>query len=117
PLTSVRQRRLAEALRKFDQSLDITPDHVDTLAYKAAIAQAEGSLPRAAALPAPLHPNADNVDALGTQAYHAILERRPGPVIPRLKEILAKPDSALGYSNGGLRFFFGLRAELRSDHA
>src|SRR6266478_5795187 len=83
-------RRLPEALRKFDQVLNITPDDVDTLAYKAAIAQAEGDLPRAAALLAPLHPNADNLDALGTQVYQAILERRPAPVIPRLKEILAK---------------------------
>ena len=27
--------------------------------------------------------------------YQAILERRPAPIIPRLKEILAKPDPAL----------------------
>src|SRR5205814_4332366 len=105
-------RRLPEALRKFDQVLNITPDDVDTLAYKAAIAQAEGDLPRAAALLAPLHPNADNLDALGTQVYQEILERRPAPVIPRLKEILAKPDPALGYSNGELRFFLGWRRRL-----
>src|SRR6266478_3533953 len=89
-VTYIEHRRLPEALRKFDQVLNITPDDVDTLAYKAAIAQAEGDLPRAAALLAPLHPNADNLDALGTQVYQAILERRPAPVIPRLKEILAK---------------------------
>src|SRR5207253_6403411 len=35
-------RRVPEALRKFDQVLDITPDDVDTLALKAAIAQADG---------------------------------------------------------------------------
>ena len=49
-------RRFPEALRKLDQILNITPDDVDTLALKAAIAQAEGDLPRAAALLAPLHP-------------------------------------------------------------
>jgi len=64
-----------------DQVLNITPDDVDTLAYKAAIAQAEGDLPRAAALLAPLHPNEDNLDALGTQVYQAILERRPAQII------------------------------------
>src|SRR5437588_2899122 len=85
-------RRFPEALRKLDQVLNITPDDVDTLTFKAAIAQAEGDLPRAAALLAPLHPNADNLDALGTQVYQAILERRPAPVIPRLKEIMAKPE-------------------------
>ena len=58
-------RRFPEALRKLDQVLNITPDDVDTLAYKAAIAQAEGDLPRAAALLAPLHPNADNSPGFG----------------------------------------------------
>ena len=53
-------RRFPEALRKFDQVLNIKPDDVDTLAGKASIAQAEGDLPRAAALLAPLHPNADS---------------------------------------------------------
>jgi len=116
-VTYFQHRRLPEALRKFDQVLNITPDDVDTLAYKAAIAQAEGDLPRAAALLAPLHPNADNLDALGTQVYQEILERRPAPVIPRLKEILAKPDPALGYSNGELRFFLGWAQEVAGDHA
>src|SRR6478609_8001782 len=37
-------RRFPEALRKLDQVLNITPDDVDTLAQKAAIAQAEGDL-------------------------------------------------------------------------
>ncbi len=90
-------RRFPEALRKLDQVLDITPDDVDTLAVKAAIAQAEGDLPRASALLAPLHPAADDSVRLETQVYQAILERRPAQIIPRLKEILAKPDPALGY--------------------
>src|SRR5437764_4866495 len=100
-------RHFPEALRKFDQILNITPDDVDTLALKAAIAQAEGDLPRAAALLAPLRPAADLNQALETQVYQAILERRPAPIIHRLKEILAKPDPALGYINGELRFWLG----------
>ena len=110
-------RRFPEALRKLDQVLDITPDDVDTLAVKAAIAQAEGDLPRAAALLAPLHPNADDSYALETQVYQAILERRPAQIIPRLKEILAKPDPALGYFNGELRFWLGWAQEVAGDHA
>src|SRR5206468_7158637 len=51
-------RRFPEALRKLDQVLNIVPDDVNTLVFKAAIAQAEGDLPRAAALLAPLHPGA-----------------------------------------------------------
>ena len=90
---------------------------MDTLAFKAAIAQAEGDLPRAAALLAPLHPNADDNDAVETQVYQAILERRPSPIIPRLKEILAKPDPALGYLNGELRFCLGWAQEVAGDHA
>ena len=110
-------RRFPEALQKFDQVLNITPNDVDTLAYKAAIAQAEGDLPRAAALLAPLRPTADHTSALETQAYQAILERRPAQVISRLKEILAKPDPALGYHNGGLRFWLGWAQDIAGDHA
>ena len=110
-------RRFPEALRKFDQVLNIMPDDVDTLAYKAAILQAEGDLPRAAALLAPLRPNADHTSALETQVYQAILERRPAQIISRLKEILAKPDPALGYINGRLRFWLGWAQDVAGDHA
>jgi TolB-like protein/Tfp pilus assembly protein PilF len=108
-------RRFPEALRKFDQVLNITPDDVDTLAIKAAVAQAEGNLPRASALLAPLHPAADDTYALETQVYQAILERRPAQIIPRLKEMLAKPDLALGYINGELRFWLGWAQEVGGD--
>jgi serine/threonine protein kinase/Tfp pilus assembly protein PilF len=110
-------RRFPEALRKLDQVLNIRPDDVDTLGFKAAIAQAEGDLPRAAALLAPLDPDADLIQALEQKVYQAILERRPGQVIPRLKEILAKPDPALGYINGELRFWLGWAQEIAGDHA
>ena len=110
-------RRFPEALGKLDQVLDITPDDVATLALKAAIAQAEGDLPRAAALLAPLHPNDDEVNALETQVYQAILERRPAPAISRLKEMLVKPNATLGYNHGELRFWLGWAQEVAGDHA
>jgi TolB-like protein/class 3 adenylate cyclase/Tfp pilus assembly protein PilF len=110
-------RRFPEALRKLDQVLDITPDDIDTLAIKAAVAQAEGDLARAAALLAPLHPNNDDSYALETQVYQEILERRPAQITPRLKEILTKPDPALGYLNGELRFWLGWAQEVAGDHA
>ena len=50
-LSYIDLRRFPEALRKLDQVLNITPDDVDTLALKAAIAQAEGDLPRACGAP------------------------------------------------------------------
>jgi TolB-like protein/Tfp pilus assembly protein PilF len=111
------QRRFPEALRKLDQVLNITPDDVDIIAFKANIAQAEGDLPRASALLAPLHFNADESSALETQVYQAILERQPAPVIPRLKEILAKPDPALGSIYGELRFWLGWGQEVAGEHA
>jgi TolB-like protein len=110
-------RRFPEALRKFDQVLNIIPDDVDTLAFKAAIAQAKGDLPQASELLAPLNPNVDDPFALEIQVYQAILERRPAPVIARLKQILAKPDPALGYFNGELRFWLGWAQEVGGDHA
>jgi TolB-like protein/class 3 adenylate cyclase/Tfp pilus assembly protein PilF len=109
-------RRFPKALRKFDQVLNITPDDGDTLAQKAAIAQAQGDLPRAAALLAPVQPAADDPVPLMAQAYQAILERHPEQIIPRLEEILAKPDPALGYYNGVLGFWLGWAQALAADH-
>jgi serine/threonine protein kinase/Tfp pilus assembly protein PilF len=110
-------RRFPEALAKLEQILNITPDDVDTLVLKARIAQAEGDLPRASALLAPLRLGADYANALETQVYQAILESRPFGVIARLKEILANPDQALGYYNGELRFWLGWAQEVAGDHA
>src|SRR5207247_2620308 len=44
------------------------------------------------------------------------LERRPARMIPRLQEILAKPDPTLGYLNGELRFWLGWAQEVAGDH-
>jgi serine/threonine protein kinase/Tfp pilus assembly protein PilF len=115
--TYIYRRRFPEALRKLEQVLDITPDDVDALALKASVAQAEGDLPRASALLAPLRPGADDATSVETQVYQAILERRPASIIPRLKEILANPDPALGYINGGLRFWLGWAQKAAGDHA
>ena len=116
-LSYISLRRFPEALRKLDQVLDITPDDLDTLAFKGGIAQAEGDLPRASALLAPLRPAADDTPAMETQVYQAILEHHPAPIIPRLKEILAKPDPALGYINGELRFWLGWAQQAAGDRA
>jgi TolB-like protein/Tfp pilus assembly protein PilF len=113
----IQLRRFPEALRKLDQVLYITPDDVDTLALKAAIAQAQGDLPRAGALLASLRPGADLTQALEIQVYQAILERRPAPMITRLEEVLAKPDLTLGFYNGELRFWLGWAQEVAGDHA
>jgi TolB-like protein/Tfp pilus assembly protein PilF len=110
-------RRFPEALQKLDQVLNITPDDPDTLVQKAAIAQAEGDLPLASALLAPLHPATVDVRALETQVYQAILERNPAQIIARLKEILTKPDPALGFYNGELRFWLGWAQEVAGNHA
>jgi serine/threonine-protein kinase len=110
-------RRFADALRKLDQVLTIIPDDIDTIAVQGAIAQAQGDLPRAAALLAPLRPPVNNSNVLYTQVYQAILERHPAPVIPRLQEILAKPDPDWGYNLGERRFWLGWAQEVAGDHA
>jgi serine/threonine protein kinase/Tfp pilus assembly protein PilF len=109
-------RRFPEALAKLEQILNITPDDIDTIVLKARIAQAEGDLPRASALLTPLRLGVGYVNALETQVYQAILESRPAAVIAQLKEILAKPDQALGYYNGELRFWLGWAQEVAGDH-
>ena len=110
-------RRFPEALRKLDQVLNIVPDDFYTLVFKAAIAQAEGDLPRAAAILAPLHPGADDSPALETQVYQTILERKPRTDDPSAKGSVAKPNPALGYLNGELRFWLGWAQEVAGDHA
>jgi serine/threonine protein kinase/Tfp pilus assembly protein PilF len=115
---SYKDRRLfPEAWRKLEQIVNITPDDVDTIVEKAVIAQAEGDLPRASALLASVQPAADDTNALETQAYQSILERRPAQIISRLKELLAKPDPALGFYKGELRFWLGWAQEIGGDHA
>jgi serine/threonine-protein kinase len=110
-------RRFPDASRKLDQVLNITPDDVGILAIKANIAQAEGDLPRAAALLKPAHPNADDSSILGTRIYQATLERDPAQIIPRVKQELTKLDPALGFHTGELRFWLGWAQELAGDHA
>ena len=110
-------RRFPQALKKLDQVLNVTPDDVDTLVQKATVAQAVGDLPAAAAVLASLRPAADKTTALETQVYQAILERQSAKSIPRLNEILAKPDPALGYLNSELRFWLGWAQDLAGDHA
>src|SRR5262249_8257095 len=83
---------------------------------KAKIAQADGDLARAAALLAPLRPSPGDTRALAIQVYQAILERRPAPMVTRLKEVLANPDPASGPLNGTLRFWLGWAQEVAGDH-
>src|SRR5438477_10770533 len=68
--------RFHEELRKLDKILDIVPDDMYNVAQKSLIAQAEGELPRAAALLAPLQPGADYVYPSEVQSYQVILVRR-----------------------------------------
>src|SRR5215813_10852006 len=110
-------RRFPEAVGKLDQVLNITPDDVDTLVQKATVAQAGGDLPAATALLISLHPAADKTTALETQVYQAILERQSAKSIPRLNEVLAKPDPALGYLNSELRFWLGWAQDLAGDQS
>jgi len=110
-------RRFPEALARLEQILNINPDDIDTIVLKARIAQAQGDLPRAAALLAPLRLGVGYVNGLETQVYQGILESRPGPVIAQLKEILAKPDQTLGFYAGELRFWLAWAEEVAGDHA
>ena len=110
-------RRFPEAQAKLNQLLDVTPDDLYAPALEAGIAMMQGELPRAEALLAPLHPNADQTQVLEMQIYEAILARRPAPIIARLKEVLTKPEPALGYLNGELRFCLGWAQEVAGDHA
>src|SRR5258705_2543710 len=110
-------RRFPDAVRKYEDVLNITPDDPQPVARQAAIFQAMGDLPRASALLTPLYSRADDGGTMNTQVYQAILERRTAPIIPRLKEMLSKPDSAPGNSEDDLRFWLGWAQDIEGDHA
>src|SRR5438552_13216033 len=109
-------RRFPDALRKYEEVLNITPDDPQTLGYEAGVLQAMGDLPRASALLIPLYSRADDGGTIDTQAYQAILERRTAPIIPRLKEMLSRPDSAPRQYKGELRFWLGWAQDVAGDH-
>jgi len=109
-------RRFPDALRKFETLLNITPDDPQTLTSEAGILQAMGDLPRATAVLAPLYSKADDGGTIDTQAYQAILERRTASIIPRLKEILAKPELTPGDRKGTLYFWLGWAQNIGGDH-
>src|SRR5437764_11322365 len=112
----IAMRRFPGAVRKLDLILEIVPNDTDALVEKAAIAQAQGDLPAAAAFLAQVQPAAGDPTAWETLAYQAILGRRPAEIISRLKELLARPDPDVGYLNGELRFWLGWAQEVAGDH-
>src|SRR5438552_8880287 len=114
-INDICHRRFRKALRKLDEALNITPDDLNILVAKAGVAQAEGDLPRASALLAQLHFTAEDIEGPETQAYQALLEGRPPSAIPLLKNVLSKPDPALGYFNAVLRFWLGWAQEAAGD--
>ncbi len=110
-------RRFADASHLVDRILEIIPDDMDTLALAAAIAQAQGDLPRAARLLAPLRPSEGDPNVIYTQVYQTILERQPAPSITRLQKMLAHPDPNRGYDMGELRYWLGWAQEVAGQQA
>jgi serine/threonine protein kinase/Flp pilus assembly protein TadD len=110
-------RRFPDALRKYEDVLNITPDDPQPVAFQAAIFQAMGDLPRASALLTPLYSRADDGGTIETQVYQAVLEHRTAPIIPRLKEMLSKPGSAPDDEKDRLYFWLGWAQDIAGDHA
>lgn len=78
-------RNYTEALRLYDQALQIWPDDATLLARKAGVYQAMGDLDRADALLKGLPPNPDNVAALARIYDQAVLRRRYPDAITLLR--------------------------------
>src|SRR2546421_2797770 len=110
-------RRFPDALRKYEDILNITPDDPQPVVRQAAIFQAMGDLPRAADALASLSSKPDDNVRIETQVYQAILERRTASIIPRLKEKLSKLDSAPNDDKGQLRFWLGWAQDIAGDRA
>jgi tetratricopeptide (TPR) repeat protein len=110
-------RRFPDAVRKYEDLLNIAPDDPQPVVRLAAIFQAMGDLPRAATVLTPLYSKPDDDGTIEPLAYQAILERHTASIIPRLKEMLSKPDSALGTDKGELRFWLGWAQDIAGDHS
>src|SRR4029077_20553254 len=65
-------RRFPDALRKYEDLINITPDDPQAVVRQAAIFQAMGDLPRAAAVLAPLYSKPDDDGTIEPLAYQAI---------------------------------------------
>jgi TolB-like protein/Tfp pilus assembly protein PilF len=104
-------RRFSDATHKLDQILDITPDDPDTLVTEVAIAQAEGNLPRAAAILGRIQ---DVPSAWHVQAYQIVLERVRSPALSRLKKGI---ETSGEKSNGDSRFWLGWAEKACGDNA
>src|SRR5437899_381401 len=66
-------RRFPDAVRKYEDVLNFTPDDPQPVARQAGIFQAMGDLPRAAAVLARLYSKPDDDGTIEPLAYHAIL--------------------------------------------
>jgi serine/threonine protein kinase/Flp pilus assembly protein TadD len=108
-------RRFLDALRKYEEVLNVTPDDPPSVARQAAIFQAMGDLSRASALLTPLYSRADADGTIATQVYQAILERRTAPIIPWLKEMVSKRDSASSNAEGHPCFWLGWAQDMAGD--
>jgi tetratricopeptide (TPR) repeat protein len=97
--------------------LDITPDDADAIAYKGSIALAQGDLPKAWALLAPLRVSADDNLVMRIKTYGAILRRQPKEIIGTLQEILSKADPALAYAQAEMRYWLGWAQDVDGDSA
>jgi adenylate cyclase len=111
-------RRFPEALRKWDQVLNITPEERAILRFKARIAQAEGDLTTAAKLLSSQPPQSWGwSEDIATHAVQAIFDGRPAEVIPQIKEALVNPGPYLKLTEQEARFYLAWAQDLAGDHA
>jgi TolB-like protein/Tfp pilus assembly protein PilF len=110
-------RRFPDALRKYEDLLNINPDDPHVIVRQASIFQAMGDLPRASAVLTPLYSKPDDDSTIEVQVYQAILERHTASIIPRLKGMLSKLDSAPDDERAKLRFWLGWAQDIAGDHA
>ena len=87
------------------------------MALKASIAQAEGDLPRASAILGPFIPSLITPLRWKPKFIRRFSSDEQNQIISRLNEILARPDPAMGYFNGELRFWLGWAQQVGGDHA
>jgi TolB-like protein/tetratricopeptide (TPR) repeat protein len=116
-LMHIMLRRFADAQREIDEALAIAPEIPDLNIEKAAIAQAQGDLVRAASTLAPLQILPTFALGVQTQCRQSIFEKNPAAAVARLQQVLAHADPAIPRANAELRFSLGWAQKLAGDEA
>jgi TolB-like protein/Tfp pilus assembly protein PilF len=113
--TYITLRQFPAALKLYDRGLDIIPNDVDLVAWKAGIYQAEGNLEEAAKLLTDVNAQTSSGPAFGSKITQLRLERNYGEAIRLLQARLAQFHYGFPYDKARDQVLLALTQRLAGD--